>query len=146
MTSAKEARSIGDHGWPAWVLSAALVLLGLFLAALALAGDQLPAGLRPGTLAELDDTGRGTLVIGAVCLGAIAWGVLLFRRWAWWGAVAVGLLLAWPAVGGLLAPLAGGTLRVRLIELAVVACLPYLWARRRDFGLGTTRVGRARGP
>lgn len=139
-------RAPRDHEWPGWVLSAALALLGLFLAALALAGERIPAALRPEAVAELDDRGRGVLLMAGVSLGAIAWGVLLFRRWAWWGGVGVGLLLAWPALAGLLAPLAGGTLRIRLLELAIVACLPYLWARRRDFGFGATRVGRPRGP
>lgn len=139
--------SAGDHGWAGWLLCGALVLLGGFLVVLALADDLVPPGLRPEAMVAAEEqAARSVLLLGGLCLVALAWGVLRFRRWAWWGTVAVGLLLVWPALSGLLAPLEGGTLRIRFLHLAVVACLPYLWARRRDFGIGASPRRIPRGP
>lgn len=136
------------HGWPGWLLCGALALLGALLALLALAQELVPPPLRPEAMLEVEEeSARAVLLLGGLCLVALAWGVLRFRRWAWWGTVAVCLLLAWPALDSLLALLRGGAPPPGfLFQLAVVAALPYLWARRRDFGIGTTRRTIPRGP
>lgn len=137
--------SPGDHGWPGWVLVAALGSFGAMLVALGAAEAIVPPALRPVTGADPSDpAGRGLLVLAGLCLVAVGWGVVHFRRWAWWGAVAAGLLVAWPAVDGLFVqPLSGGTPRIPVFELAVALCLPYLWVRRREFGIGVaTRASR----
>lgn len=138
----------GGHGWPGWVLVAALGSLGAVLVALGVAESAVPQAIRPATeLDPTDSTGRSVLVLIGLCLVGLAWGVVRFRRWAWWGAVAAGLLMVWPTVDGLLvAPLSGGTPRFPLFELILALALPYLWVRRRDFEIGTTRHGVPRGP
>lgn len=142
------SRSPGGHGWPGWVLVAALAAFGAVLMALGLAEAAVPAAIRPATeLDPADPTGRGLLILIGLCLLALAWGVLRFRRWAWWGAVAAGLLMAWPAIDGLLVqPLTGGAPELPVFQLIVALSLPYLWVRRRDFEIGTTRGAVSRGP
>lgn len=135
-----------EHAWPGWLLAAVLALLGAFLVTLALAPDLLPVFLRPTASPADEPRTQGLLALAGAGLLGVAWGVLSFRRWAWWGAVAVGLLLAWPALSGLLGPLAGGSFRFRPLELVVAGCLPYLWARRRSFGIGPTPPDPAREP
>lgn len=140
--------SPGGHGWPGWALVAALAAFGAVLMALGLAEAAVPAAIRPATeLDPADPTGRGLLILIGLCLLALAWGVLRFRRWAWWGAVAAGLLMAWPAIDGLLVqPLSGGAPELPVFQLIVALSLPYLWVRRRDFEIGTTRGAVSRGP
>lgn len=120
--------------------------MGLALTLLAAFWEGLPPAFRLLVPALGELPGRwATGGIGLLLL-PLAWGVLRFRHWAWWGVTLLGLLLAWPALSGLLDFIRGRSIGFPLFELAVLACLPYLWARRADFGVGRARPGRVRGP
>lgn len=115
-------------------------IAGLMVLTAAVASGWLPSWL-PGA------TGAGgaplRLAVGALGIGLLATGLgfLRFRRWAWWG----GLTWAgWSVVevARSLDPVVGA---IPLPQFLAACAIPYLWIRRRDFGVGgraSRRAGR----
>ena len=116
-------------------LGIALVVFGL--AGSMILGAAIVSGWLPGWL-EASGTGGVALrwLVGAlgVALLAIGFGFLHFRRWAWWGGLAWAAWSAMEVVRGL----DPGALitGIPLPQLLAACALPYLWARRHDFGVG----------
>jgi len=112
-----------------------IVIPGTLYATVALFHDIFPApfGLvRIGDLSEAVVTARA-LTMGVLLL-ALGWGLLSFSRWAWYG------YLAWMGVTvyGLSQTLFAGEAWITFEGLSILMplALPYLWRRRRDFGVG----------
>lgn len=122
-------------------LAIAVVAFGMVgamaLAAAAVSG-WLPSWLAPATRAG------GTplrLAVGGLGVGLLAVGVgfLRFRRWAWWGGLA---WAGWSVVEVVrsLDPVVGA---IPLPQFLAACAIPYLWMRRRDFGVGGRASRRA---
>ncbi len=143
MTSPRFEQAPGPHG----PLGFAIALFVFGLAGLIVLAAAGLAGLLPGWLPQAEGPG-GTLVrlfTGAlgVSLLAIAFGFLRFRRWAWWGALAWAVWSAVEVVRALdPAALVSG---IPFPQLLAALALPYLWARRKDFGVPRRRDRGPRG-
>lgn len=120
-------------------------VIGLFAFGLSGAILLASAGLSgwvPGWLPAGPGAGIGLrIALGAlgVALVAIGFGFLRHRAWAWWGGLA---WAGWSAVEVLRALDPGAVSAIPLPQLLAVAAIPYLWSRRRDFGVVRERRGR----
>ncbi len=113
-----------------------LVVPGVLAAFFAVFHDLLPGAWGA---VRADDSSVATAVLwqagGGVGLVVLAWGLFSFWRWAW---VAY---LGWAAVTiyGLSQTMFAGEAVITLegFSILVPLGLPYLWLKRRDFGIGT---------
>lgn len=107
-------------------------LVGLIVLAAAIVSGWLPAWLP-----QASGIGGVALrwAVGAlgVALLAIAFGFLQFRRWAWWGGL---VWAAWSVVEVVRALDPETVAGIPLPQFLAVCAIPYLWIRRRDFGVG----------
>lgn len=130
------SRSASRHGVFVSLFGLLIVVVpGVFAVTVALFHNVLPPPFGPPRLAGLSEAvetlrllmiGVGRLVLG--------WGLLSFSRWAWYAYV------AWTAVTiyGLSQTMFAGEAVITLerYSIFVPLGLPYLWLKRRHFGIG----------
>lgn len=110
-------------------------LAGLMVLAAAIVSGWLPGWLPPAA-------GPGGVVLRVaigvlgIALVAIAFGLLRFRRWAWWGGLGWALWSGFEVARSLDPGLVVG---IPLPQFLAMCAIPYLWIRRRDFGVGDRR-------
>jgi hypothetical protein len=130
------------HAWPGKLLVALLALggLGAFLAAGWSVFGPSPGtvrmfGLRAGGWVLSDLLPRLLMIVFGGLLLATGWGVVTWRRWAWWAALGLITLFGLGFLAQLLAPLWNGAPASVLdfYALLYIVCAPYLVRNRRFF-------------
>ncbi len=130
------------HAWPGKLLVAVMALGGL---GALLAAVWSLFGPPPGTVRMFGLRGRGWMLTAFIPRLAMAafgtallvssWGLVAWRRWAWWSSVGFAALFGLGFLAQLLAPMWGGApaSALDLYALLYVVCLPYLIRNRRFF-------------
>lgn len=125
---------------PHGVIGLGISWLVFGLAGLMVLAAAIASGWLPGWLPRAAGPGGGILRVAIGVLGialvAIAFGFLRFRRWAWWGGLGWALWSGFEVVRSL-DP--GAVAAIPLPQFLAVCAIPYLWMRRRDFGVGDRR-------
>lgn len=133
-----------DTPAPHGVLGFGIAVFVFGLAGLIVLAAAIVSGWLPGWLPQASGAGgvalRWAVGILGVALLAIAFGFFRFRRWAWWGGLAWAVWSAVEVVRALDPETVAG---ISLPQFLAACAIPYLWVRRRDFGVGDRRSRRA---
>lgn len=117
-------------------LGVAVVVFGL--AGLLVLTAAVGSAWVPAWLPAASGSGGAPLRAAAGALGValvvIAFGLLRFRRWAWWGGLVWAVWSAVEVARSLGPAVVAG---IPLPQFLAVCAIPYLWVRRRDFGVGS---------